>query len=153
VPGNDFGDHMEKMKHRVGVHLAATKAQKELIDGGLINDGRVETYATYDGDTFDAIVYDGDGDIIQTIEVETSSNNPQAVVEDYEKLAEAPGKSIWVFPNNPEFSDVWNILDQEVLEEEYSGREKKRVSNLRKQKPDFPERGVDNVRTYNDLTD
>ncbi|MGB9954698.1 hypothetical protein ACOZ4F_20110 (plasmid) [Haloarcula marismortui] len=111
VPGNDFGDHMEKMEHRVGVHLLKEYiSEREDVES-------VEPYARFDGETYDVIGYDGDENIVVTGEVETESNNPDAVVEDYKKLSDAPGDMIWAHPSERVFSEVWGMINEHALDE------------------------------------
>ncbi|WP_152422276.1 hypothetical protein [Haloarcula marismortui] len=110
VPGNGFGDHMEKMEHRVGVHLLAEYlSSQDGIDSA-------EQYARHDGETYDVIGYDSSGNIVVTGEVETESNNAKAVVEDYKKLSEAPGDMIWVHPSERAFSEVWGMINEHALD-------------------------------------
>jgi len=142
VPGNDFGDHMEKMPHRVGVHLLANHiADREDVSW-------TEEYARYNGETYDVIGYDSIGSVVVTGEVETESNNPTAVAEDYEKLSEAPGDVIWAHPSERAFSDVWKKLNQEVFGESLTARAMDRTAYFEDylQRNDFA--GVDAVVTY-----
>jgi hypothetical protein len=110
VPGNEFGDHMEKMEHRVGVHLLAEHLSKR---GDVVS---VEPYARYDGETYDVIGYGSGGTIVATGEVETESNNAEAAVDDYEKLSDAPGDMIWAHPTERAFSEVWSMINEHALD-------------------------------------
>ncbi|RKS76000.1 hypothetical protein BDK61_4631 [Haloarcula quadrata] len=110
VPGNEFGDHMEKMPHRVGVHLLS----QYILERDDVESA--ESYERYDGETYDVIGYDSSGNIVVTGEVETESNNAKAVVEDYKKLSEAPGDMIWVHPSERAFSEVWGMINEHALD-------------------------------------
>jgi len=147
VPGNEFGDHMEKMQHRVGVHfLTEYIADRDDV-------AWAEPYAQYEGETYDVIGYDGIGTVLVTGEVETESNNPAAVAEDYEKLTEAPGDVIWAHPAERDFSAIWEMINQRVLDEELSVTTIDRTSNLREYLEDNELSGVDDVKTYGQLKD
>jgi len=144
VPGNNFGDHMEKMKHRVGVYLTVQQPPEGPY-------ARVESYAEYQGETYDVIGYDSDGNIALVAEVETASNNKQALIEDYKKLAEAPGESAWVFPKNPEGHKIWDMLEDGILEHEYSEFEKQNAGRLDDSLDENPEDGADITKIYSQL--
>ncbi|EMA08704.1 ATP-binding protein, partial [Haloarcula marismortui] len=147
VPGNEFGDHMEKMEHRVGVHLL-TKYIAERDDVAW-----AEPYAQYEGETYDVVGYDNIGTILVTGEVETESNNPAAVAEDYEKLSDAPGDVIWAHPAERDFSAIWEMVNQHVLDEELSVTTIDRTAYLREYLEDNELSGVDDVKTYSQLKD
>jgi 2-polyprenyl-3-methyl-5-hydroxy-6-metoxy-1,4-benzoquinol methylase len=101
---------MEKMEHRVGVHLLSEYiSEQEDVE-------MVEPYARYNGETYDVIGYDNSENIVVTGEVETESNNPDAVVEDYEKLSDAPGDMIWAHPSERVFSKVWGMINEHALD-------------------------------------
>lgn len=134
---------MEKIKHRVGVHLLAEQMGDDFAG--------VETYATYQGETYDLIAYGTNGEIALVGEVETASNNKEALIEDYEKLAAAPGESVWVFPSNPTGEELWGILEEEVLEHDYSTHTKQVASRLDDELSVNPEEGADKVRNYESL--
>jgi hypothetical protein len=126
VPGNEFGDHMEKMEHRVGVHLLTGHIS------GRKDVESVEPYARFDGETYDVIGYDENGDIVVTGEVETESNNPDAVVEDYKKLSDAPGDMIWAHPSERVFSEVWGMINEHALDEALPKQAEHRTHELEK---------------------
>ncbi|WP_434530032.1 hypothetical protein ACODNH_01855 (plasmid) [Haloarcula sp. NS06] len=86
APGNGFGDYFEKIEHRVGTHLLAEALKnKKDVDA-------VSVYESVGGETIDVVAYTNEGDIGYAGEVETSSNNSSAVVDDYNKLAELGGE-------------------------------------------------------------
>ncbi|MFY4814633.1 hypothetical protein ACOJIV_18345 [Haloarcula sp. AONF1] len=145
VPGNDFGDHMEKMPHRVGVYLLTEHI------AGRDDVAWCEPYAEYNGETYDVIGYDGIGGVVVTGEVETESNNPTAVAEDYEKLAEAPGDVIWAHPSERAFSDVWEKLNQEILDESLTVRAMDRTDYFEEYLERNDLSGVDAAMTYASL--
>ena len=126
VPGNEFGDHMEKMEHRVGVHLLSEYiSEQEDVE-------MVEPYARYDGETYDVIGYDNSENIVVTGEVETESNNPDAVVEDYKKLSDAPGDMIWAHPSERAFSKVWGMINEHALDGALPKQAAHRTNDLEK---------------------
>jgi DNA helicase HerA-like ATPase len=142
VPGNEFGDHMEKMEHRVGVHLLTEHiANREDVAWS-------EPYARYNGETYDVIGYDAIGGVVATGEVETESNNPTAVAEDYEKLSEAPGDVIWAHPSERAFSEVWKMINESVLDGGLPVRAIERTHRLEEYADDHEISGADVARTY-----
>jgi len=145
VPGNEFGDHMEKMPHRVGVYLLS----QYLSNRSDI--AFVEEYAEHNGETYDIIGYDDDSKIVITGEVETSSNNPDAVIDDYQKLVSAPGEVIWAHPSQTTHSEVWEGLSEEVIEENITSRAAHRTPGMRKYLEENDVPWADDVRTYSEL--
>ncbi|RLM94333.1 hypothetical protein D3D01_15845 [Haloarcula sp. Atlit-7R] len=143
VPGNKFGDHMEKIGHRVGVFLLS-RALSEL-PGVTISE-----YEEHDGETYDVIGYNEDGSIQFVGEVETQSNNKGAVVDDYQKLAAAPGEAVWASPSHSTLEEVWNTLvDQGVVEP--ANRTTDRAQFLQKYLDENEEDGIHKVWTYSQL--
>ncbi|MDT3437796.1 hypothetical protein [Haloarcula sp. 1CSR25-25] len=145
VPGNKFGDHMEKIGHRVGVFLLS-RALSEL-PGVTISE-----YEEHDGETYDVIGYNKDGSIHLVGEVETQSNNKTAVVDDYQKLAAAPGEAVWAFPSHSTLEEVWNTLVDQEMVDPASGRVD-RAQFLQDWLDENPEDGIHKVRSYSQLKD
>jgi len=145
APGNGFGDYFEKVEHRVGTHLLseALKNKNDVVS--------VEVYEAIDGETIDVVAYTADGDIGYTGEVETASNNAAAVVEDYEKLAQIDGESIWVAPTNASVEELWEDLESKGMVSEVASRVAARSSRLQEHLTDNPEGGITMVRTYSQL--
>jgi DNA-binding PadR family transcriptional regulator len=149
VPGNKFGDHMEKIQHRVGVYLFK---QYILNDEEEYQDiENVKSYEVHRGETYDLVGYGSESDIKCVAEVETNSNNVKALVDDYKKLSEVPGKSSWVFPSNTVLKELWSKLEDEVLENSYPDRSKKRVQLLQEKLDGRKEEGADNVYIYSQI--
>jgi len=143
VPGNKFGDHMEKIGHRVGVYLLSSALSE--LPGVTISE-----YEEYEGETYDVVGYSEDGSIEFVGEVETKSNNRKAAVDDYQKLAEAPGESIWACPSHSTLQEVWNALvDQDVVEPADGTVD--RAQFLQKYLDENPEDGIHKVWTYSQL--
>ncbi|NHN65440.1 hypothetical protein G9463_19355 [Haloarcula sp. JP-Z28] len=136
---------MEKMPHRVGVYLLTEHiASRDDVAWS-------EPYARYDGETYDVIGYGNIGSVVVTGEVETAGNNPDAVVEDYEKLSGAPGESIWAYPKAEAMTEVWKMLNQHVFSDPLSVRIINRVGRLQSELDDEPKSGADIVKTYKSL--
>ncbi|WP_434531528.1 hypothetical protein ACODNH_21260 (plasmid) [Haloarcula sp. NS06] len=147
VPGNEFGDHMEKMPHRVGVYLLTEHvADREDVAWS-------EPYARYNGETYDVVGYDSIGSVVVTGEVETAGNNSDAVVEDYKKLSEAPGDAIWAYPKAEAMTEVWSMLNQHVFSDSLAVRIINRVGRLQAELDDEPKPGADIVKTYKTLAE
>jgi hypothetical protein len=146
VPGNKFGDHMEKIEHRVGVYLMAERL-------GSLPGVTAAQYEEYDGETFDVIGYDANSNIRHVCEVETSSNNKQAVLEDYDKLRHAPGMSTWAFPDGNVMQDVWSVLEDASHVGEIPTWDKQRASRFRKYVREHPHAGIRDIWYYSKLKD
>ncbi|EMA15414.1 hypothetical protein C435_14098, partial [Haloarcula marismortui ATCC 33799] len=147
VPGNEFGDHMEKMEHRVGVYLLAEHIGKR--EGVAY----AEEYARYEGETYDVIGWDPFGAVAVAGEAETESNNPTAVAEDYKKLSQIPGDVIWAHPSERACASIWEMVNQSVLNETLPARATERTYRLEDYANNHDLAGIDFVRTYSKLED
>jgi len=107
--GDGQGDLGEHTPHKVGVELLCKYFD---IEG---YGARTQKYHQENDDTvFDAASWDDQGEIQAVGEVETSSNNPESVIRDYEKLVDSGASDvIWVFDNHKTAAEVIEILVEE----------------------------------------
>lgn len=82
------GDLGEKVIHRVGCYLTA-KVFDEICE-------EVKRYYTYNGNKFDVIGFDAEGDAQYVAEIETASNNYESVLDDFDKIQECNAYAFWV---------------------------------------------------------
>lgn len=98
--GPGRGDLGEKTPHRVGVY-----AGKQLIE--TKTEGRVERYYKWDEDTtFDLGAFDQSGEIRIVAEVETKSHNRDAIVSDYDKMAQVEAKAYWIVDSHSTAKEI-----------------------------------------------
>ena len=113
------GDLGEKTPHKVGVNLL----YHYLLTHEHIH--RVERYQTLRAHKFDAVAYDASGEVVAVGEAETPSNNTEAVVTDYEKMADVDAEAIWFWRNLDTAKESVSALGERgLLDEPFTGREK-----------------------------
>ncbi|WP_435180957.1 ATP-binding protein [Halorussus sp. AFM4] len=112
--GEGQGDLGEKTPHKVGVELLY-----QYLSNKKLNNDAKKYYEQDEKTVFDVAAFSTKGDIQKVAEVETESNNPEAVVEDYEKMAESDAPiAIWVFDNRDTAAHVVEALHTHGLIED-----------------------------------
>ncbi|TYL37263.1 hypothetical protein CV102_18325 [Natronococcus pandeyae] len=142
------GDLGEKTPHKVGVELLVHWLETlEKVD-------RVERYCQQSSETvFDAAAFDADDELVWVGEVEMTSNNAEAVVSDYEKMAAVDADAVWAFPSRDDAGEIVNVLaDAERLPEKVSGRTANSFSLLREAVEGFEADGMTTIHTFRKLS-
>jgi hypothetical protein len=144
VSPHSAGDWREKILHRVGVVIT----EKLLLSRDDVD--KVEPYYQVDAETvIDIAAFDKQGDLCHVGEIEMFSWNKEAVLEDYEKLAESNANSIWVTENRKSLSKVLNDLDdQDILPEEIGWSSKQTLSDLNEDLQKHPVEGMNEAYTF-----
>lgn len=121
------GDLGEKSPHKVGVGVLY-----QLFNHKRDDVDRVQRYQKVGDHKIDVVGYDDSGEIVAVGEAETPSNNHDAVVTDYEKMAEVDADAIWLCSSRETAIEVLDTLEQqEVLEDEFTPTDKKSWTNLK----------------------
>lgn len=147
--GPGCGDIGEKTPHKVGVRLLERwLQQQDDVD-------RVEPYYEHSTDAvFDVAGFDADDDLVWVGEVELPSNNRQAPVDDYDKLAAVDGDVIWVFNNRETAVEVLDRLaDADRIEASVSGRDARSFATIRDAVAAFDAEGLTTVRSFKNIDD
>jgi hypothetical protein len=145
--GPGLGDIGEKTPHKVGVSLLELWIQKQ---EGV---ARVSPYFEHDdGTVFDVAGFDASGDLVWAGEAELPSNNPQAPVDDYDKLSSVEADVIWAFNTRETAVEVLERLAEAGrIEEPVSGRDARSFSTIRDAVSDFDAAGMTTVRGFKNL--
>jgi len=141
--GEGVGDLGEKTPHKVGVELL----RHWLTDRESV--AEVAIYHEHEDVVFDVAGFDEAGSLEWVGEVETESNNRETVREDYEKLAAANAKAVWVFENREAAVDSTAALaDGNYLPERVTGRAARTYSGIREWAEEVDAPGMTTVRGY-----
>lgn len=105
---------------------------------------RAERYYQQDSETiFDVAGFDADG------EVEMASNNVDAVVDDYDKMAAVASTAVWAFPSRTEAQDMIDSLaNAGRLPNHVSGRAARSFSPFQTAVEEFEADGMTTVQTF-----
>ncbi|AQL44718.1 hypothetical protein BV210_18360 (plasmid) [Halorientalis sp. IM1011] len=142
------GDLGEKTPHKAGVVFLESwlHQQHEAVE-------RTERYFAHDTDAvFDVAAFDADDDLCWVGEVETQSNNFEAVRSDYEKLANVDAQAVWVFENRALCVEVLEgLVDAGRIELSLTAKQKQTVSALRAAITDHDLAGMTALNTFRSL--
>lgn len=141
------GDLGEKTPHKVGVELLVRWLETlEKVD-------RVERYYQQSSETvFDVVAFDADNELVWVGEVEMASNNTEAVVTDYEKMAAVDADAVWAFPSRHEGRETVNVLaDAGRLPGTVSGRAGRSLAQIQERVESFEADGMTTVQTLRKL--
>ncbi|MFC6763632.1 ATP-binding protein [Natrinema soli] len=139
-----IGDLGEKTPHKVGVELLVRWLEiLEEVD-------RVVRYYQQSSETvFDVAAFGADDDLVWVGEVEMSSNNAEAVVSDYEKMAAVDADVVWAFPSRDDAREIANVLaDAERLPGSVSGRAARSFAQIQERVESFEAAGMTTVQTF-----
>ncbi|WP_114579424.1 helicase HerA domain-containing protein [Saliphagus sp. LR7] len=143
------GDLGEKTPHKVGVELLFHwVTDQESIE-------RVERYYQQDPETiFDVAGFDATGDLIWVGEVEMASNNPTAVVDDYDKMAAVDAEAVWAFPSRDDAPATVNLLaEHDRVSGRVSGRTARSIAQIQERVTELDADGLTTVQTFRRLGD
>ncbi|ELY62625.1 FtsK/SpoIIIE domain-containing protein [Natronococcus jeotgali] len=141
------GDLGEKTPHKVGVELLFQwLSEQEDVE-------RAERYYQQDPEAiFDVAGFDAEGDLIWVGEVEMASNNPQAIVSDYDKMAAVEVDVVWVFPTLSEARDTIELLvDEGRVPKPVTGRAARELSRMQESVAELDAEGMTTVQTFRKL--
>jgi DNA helicase HerA-like ATPase len=142
-----IGDLGEKTPHKAGVvFLEQWLAQYHDVD-------RTERYYQHDsGTVFDVAGFDASGDLCWVGEVETTSHNTDAVISDYEKLANVDANAAWAFEDRACATDVIDtLIETGPLDLSLTATQKQTVSALRAALSQTAIPGMTAVNTFRSL--
>jgi hypothetical protein len=145
--GPGQGDVGEKTPHKVGVKLLELWLDAR---GDVVT---VEPYYEYDEETvFDVAGFDADGDLVWVGEVELSSNNTHAPVNDYDKLSEVDANAVWAFNRRETAIEVLDRLSEaDRIERSVSGRAARSFSDIREAVESMDAPGLTTIRSFKKL--
>jgi len=114
---------------------------------------RVEPYYEHNDETvFDVAGFDAGGELVWVGEAELPSNNPDASVDDYDKLSSVEADAIWAFNNRETAVEVLDRLaEADRIEESVSGRDARSFSTIQDAVADFDAAGMTTVRGFKNL--
>ncbi|MFC6763619.1 PH domain-containing protein [Natrinema soli] len=144
-----IGDLGEKTPHKVGVELLVCWLETfEAVD-------RVERYYQQSSETvFDVAAFDVDDELVWVGEVEMTSNNAEAVVSDYEKMAAVDADAVWAFPSRDDAQEIANVLaDAGRLPDTVNGRAARSIVKIQEKIEPFEADGMTTVQTFRKLKD
>jgi hypothetical protein len=139
--GGELGD--ESAEHRLGARFAGAYYEQQGYDVTLygdINDGQNKT------DVFAKAAKEAPTDRNKLVEVETSPEKRQHVLDDYEALKEAYGDVVWVVEN---FEAAKTLLEK--LSEKVDGLPSGRSRNIEKMNEQIDDPGISEIHTMNSL--
>ncbi|WP_224829632.1 helicase HerA domain-containing protein [Saliphagus infecundisoli] len=143
------GDLGEKTPHKVGVELLVQWFNTfEEVE-------RVDRYHQQDSETvFDVVGFDIDGELVRVGEVEMASNNAQAVVDDYNKMAAVDADAIWAFRSRGEAEDTIEVLaGHNRLPSKVSGRAAHVFSRMQETVEEFEADGMTTIQTFRKMNE
>ncbi|WP_266080723.1 ATP-binding protein [Haladaptatus caseinilyticus] len=145
--GPGVGDLGEKTPHKAGVvFLDAWLTQQEDV-------ARTEVYYQHWEDTvFDVAGFDTADDLIWVGEVETPSNNPEALIADYEKLASVDAAAVWAGEDKAFILDaIETLTDAGRVEFSLSSTQRRTISSLRAAIGGYDDPGMTALHTFRSL--
>ncbi|MFB9809109.1 hypothetical protein ACFFQF_30245 [Haladaptatus pallidirubidus] len=145
--GPGVGDLGEKTPHKAGVvFLDAWLTQQEDV-------ARTEVYYQHREDTvFDVAGFDTADDLIWVGEVETPSNNSEALVADYEKLASVEAAAVWAGEDKTFILDaIETLTDAGKVEFSLSSTQRRTISSLRAAISEYDDPGMTALHTFRSL--
>jgi DNA helicase HerA-like ATPase len=138
------GDLGEKSPHKVGV-----AALYQLFNHRRDDVDRVKRYQKVGDHKIDVVGYDESGEIVAVGEAETPSNNHDAVVTDYEKMAEVDADAVWLCSSRDTAFDVIKTLEHDgIMEDHFTSKDKKSFSNLKEAVREKPLAGMTEMRGF-----
>ena len=145
--GPGVGDLGEKTPHKAGVvFLEGWLTQQEDV-------ARTEVYYQHREDTvFDVAGFDTADDLIWVGEVETPSNNSEALVADYEKLASVDAAAVWAGEDKSFILDaIETLTDAGKVEFSLSSTQRRTISSLRAAIGEYDDPGMTALHTFRSL--
>lgn len=142
-----IGDLGEKTPHKAGVvFLEAWLTQQADV-------ARTEIYYQHRDDTvFDVAGFDTADDLIWVGEVETPSNNPEALLADYEKLASVDAAAVWVCEDKAFILDaIETLTDAGKVDFSLSSTQRRTISSLRAAIGEYDDPGMMALHTFRSL--
>ncbi|UTF55846.1 hypothetical protein [Natronosalvus rutilus] len=142
-----IGDLGEKTPHKAGVaFLEAWLTQQEDV-------ARTAVYYQHTKDVvFDVVGFDTEDELVWVGEVETPSNNTDALLSDYEKLASVDAAAAWACEDKELLLEVIETLtDTDAVDISLTSTQTRTISSLRAAitGPDLP--GMDSLHTFRSL--
>ncbi|WP_276275379.1 hypothetical protein [Haladaptatus sp. QDMS2] len=141
------GDLGEKTPHKAGVvFLEAWLAQQEDV-------ARTEIYYQHGDDTvFDVAGFDASDDLAWVGEVETPSNNSEALLADYEKLASVDAAAVWAGEDKAFILDaIETLTDAGKVDFSLSSTQRRTISSLRAAIGEYDDPGMKALHTFRSL--
>ncbi|SFL63152.1 hypothetical protein SAMN04487950_4416 [Halogranum rubrum] len=142
-----IGDLGEKTPHKAAVvFLEAWLTQQEDV-------ARTAVYHQHTEDiVFDVAGFDTDDDLIWVGEVETPSNNPDALLSDYEKLASVDAAAVWACEDKDLILEIIESLtDTDTVDISLTSTQTRTISSLRAAINDHGLQGMDALHTFRSL--
>lgn len=145
TPG--IGDLGEKTPHKAAVvFLEAWLTQQEDV-------ARTAVYHQHSEDAvFDVAGFDAAGELIWVGEVETPSNNTDALLSDYEKLATIDAAAVWACEDKDLILEIIETLtDTDTVDISLTSTQTRTISSLRAAINDHDLPGMDALHTFRSL--
>ena len=142
-----IGDLGEKTPHKAGVvFLEAWLTQQEDVV-------RTEAYYHHTEDVvFDIAGFDSGDDLVWVGEVETPSNNSDALLSDYEKLTSVDAAAVWACENKKLILEtIETLTDTGELDVSLTSTQTRTMSSLRAAIGDYDLPGMDALHTFRSL--
>ena len=141
------GDLGEKTPHKAGVvFLEAWLTQQEEV-------ARTEVYYQHTGDVvFDVAGFTAADELTWVGEVETPSNNPEALLADYKKLATVDAAAVWACEDKKFLLEaIETLIDGGKLDISLSATQKRTISSLRAAIGGYDDPGMTALHTFRSL--
>lgn len=141
------GDLGEKTPHKAAVVFLQTwLAQKEEV-------ARTEVYHQHtEYVVFDVVGFDAEDDLVWVGEVETPSNNIDALLSDYEKLANVDAAAVWASEDKDLILDIIETLTAtDTIDVSLTSTQTRTISSLRAAINDHDLSGMDTLHTFRSL--
>ena len=142
-----IGDLGEKTPHKAGVvFLEEWLTQQEDV-------ARTEVYHQHTEDVvFDVAGFDAADELVWVGEVETPSNNTDALLSDYEKLAGVDASAVWACEDKELILEVVETLaDTDAIDISLTTTQTRTISSLRAAIKDHDLPGMDALHTFRSL--
>ncbi|MFC4360241.1 hypothetical protein ACFO0N_20020 [Halobium salinum] len=140
-----IGDLGEKTPHKAGVvFLEAWLTQQEDV-------ARTAVYHHHSEDVvFDVAGFDAADELVWVGEVETPSNNPDALLSDYEKLASVDAAAVWACEDKDLILEIIESLT-DTVDISLTSTQTRTISSLRAAINDHDLQGMDALHTFRSL--
>jgi DNA helicase HerA-like ATPase len=141
------GDLGEKTPHKAGVvFLEAWLTEQEDV-------ARTDIYYQHGEDVvFDVAGFDSADDLTWVGEVETPSNNSNALVADYEKLANVDAAAVWTCEDKAFILDaIETLIDAGKVDFSLSSTQRRTISSLRAAIGEYDDPGMTALHTFRSL--
>lgn len=111
-------DRNESIAHAAGIEFEKSRlnAQEGVQAESFVRLPKHVYDDEYTNNVYDVVAFEtSNNTVVETVEVEIQTNNAQHIADDAEKLANAPGRSVWSVPNKASANQMLRAMVREGI--------------------------------------